>query len=114
MILRMVSERSGLILKQGEWNLLEMGTTKYETNCKRVRFNDIKIEIIESTIEKIIPLMNDKVADVSFEGFNEVGRITGHTGVHTIATFFIIGLDMRYHMTALMITMGTQYECNFD
>ena len=53
-------------MKQGEWNLLQMGSTKYETNCKRVRFKDIKIEIIESAVEKTVTLMNDQVVDVSF------------------------------------------------
>ena len=62
----MNSERSGLVLKQGEWNILQMGSTKYETNCKRVRFKDIKIEIIESAVEKTVTLMNDQVVDVSF------------------------------------------------
>ena len=62
----MHSERSGLVLKQGEWNILQMGSTKYETNCKRVRFKDIKIEIIESAVEKTVTLMNDQVVDVSF------------------------------------------------
>ena len=57
-----VKERDGLKLKQGEWNILQMGTTKYETNCKRMRFKNIYVETVD---QKTIPLMSDQVPDVS-------------------------------------------------
>ena len=58
-------ERVELTLKQGEWNILQMGTTKYETNCKQIRFRNIYLETIGLTVQKTIPLMSDTVIDVS-------------------------------------------------
>ena len=59
-------ERDGLKLKQGEWNILQMGTTKYETNCKQLRFKDVYLETTHLPAQKTIPLMTDLIIDVSF------------------------------------------------
>ena len=58
-------ERDGLKLKQGEWNILQMGTTKYETNCKQLRFKDVYLETTHLPAQKTIPLMTDLIIDVS-------------------------------------------------
>ena len=57
-------ERSGLKLKQAEWNVLQMGTTKYETDCKQIRFKNVYLETTHLPIQKTIPLMTDQVIDV--------------------------------------------------
>ena len=57
-------ERNGLKLKQAEWNILQMGTTKYETDCKQIRFKNVYLETTHLPIQKTIPLMNDQVIDV--------------------------------------------------
>ena len=58
-------ERDGLKLKQAEWNIFQMGTTKYEANCKRIRFKNIHIETADLPVQKSIPLMTDKIINVS-------------------------------------------------
>ena len=58
-------ERNGLILKQAEWNILQMGTTKYEKNCKQMRFKAVYLETSHLAIQKTIPLMTDQIIDVS-------------------------------------------------
>ena len=58
-------ERDGLKLKQAEWNILQMGTTKYVTNCGRIRFKSIQIETADLPVQKSIPLMTDQVINVS-------------------------------------------------
>ena len=58
-------ERDSLKLKQAEWNILQMGTTKYETNCKRLRFTDIFVETADLPVQKSISLMNDQIINVS-------------------------------------------------
>ena len=57
-------ERNGLILKQAEWNILQMGTTKYEKNCKQMRFKTVYLETSHLAIQKTIPLMTDQINDV--------------------------------------------------
>ena len=57
-------ERDGLKLKQAEWNILQMGTTKYVTNCKRIRFKNIHIETADFPVQKSIPLMADQIINV--------------------------------------------------
>ena len=57
------SERNGLTLKQGEWNILQIGTKKYLTNCKRLRFKNI---YLETDNQKTIPLMTEQTIDVSY------------------------------------------------
>ena len=37
-------ERSSLILKQSEWNIVKMGTEKFLNKCKRVHFKNIAVE----------------------------------------------------------------------
>ena len=37
-------ERTGLILKQAEWNIIQMGNDKFLNKCKRVHFHNIAIE----------------------------------------------------------------------
>ena len=37
-------ERTGLILKQAEWNIIQMGNDKFLNKCKRVHFKNIAIE----------------------------------------------------------------------
>ena len=58
-------ERNGLILKQAEWNILQMGTTKYEKNCKQMRFKTVYLETSHLSIHKTIPVMTDQIIDVS-------------------------------------------------
>ena len=58
-------ERVGLKLKQAEWNIFQMGTTKYETDCKRIRFKNIHIETADLPVQKSIPLMMDQIINVS-------------------------------------------------
>ena len=57
-------ERNGLKLKQAEWNILQMGTLKYETDCKQIRFKNVYLETTHLPIQKTIPLMTDQVIDV--------------------------------------------------
>ena len=57
-------ERSGLKLKQAEWNILQMGTTKYETGCKQIRFKSVYLETTHLATQKTIPLMTNQVIDV--------------------------------------------------
>ena len=41
---------------------MQMGTTKYETNCRRMRFKNIYLETAD---QKTILLMSDQVPEVS-------------------------------------------------
>ena len=61
-----ILERTGLILKQGEWNILQMGTAKYLTNCKRLRLKNVYLETVGLADQKTIPLMTDQTIDVSY------------------------------------------------
>ena len=56
--------RNGLNLKQAEWNILQMGTTKYESKCKQIRFKNVYLETTNLSVQKTIPLMTDQVIDV--------------------------------------------------
>ena len=57
-------ERSGLKFKQAKWNILQMGTTKYETGCKQIRFKSVYFETTHLSTQKTIPLMTGQVIDV--------------------------------------------------
>ena len=59
----LLSEREGLQLAQGEWNILKMGDPKYIGQCKLVRFKTIYIESVDTGAS--IPLMTDGVINVS-------------------------------------------------
>ena len=37
-------EKTSLILKQAEWNIIKMGNDKFLNKCKRVHFKNIAIE----------------------------------------------------------------------
>ena len=37
-------ERSSLILKQAEWNIVKMGNEKFLNKCKRVHLNNLAVE----------------------------------------------------------------------
>ena len=65
-LISLFSERNGLTLKQGEWNILQMGTQKYLTNCKRLRFKNIYLETDNLIDQKTIPLMTEQTIDVSY------------------------------------------------
>ena len=54
-------------MKQGEWNILQMGTPKYLTNCKRLRFESIYLETVGLVDQKTIPLMTEQTIDVSYK-----------------------------------------------
>ena len=41
-----------------------MGTTKYETACKQIRFKNVFLETTHLPIQKTIPLMTDQVIEV--------------------------------------------------
>ena len=56
--------RNGLNLKQAEWNILQMGTTKYESKCKQIRFKNVYLETTNLSVQKTIPLMTDQIIDV--------------------------------------------------
>ena len=49
---------------------MQMGTTKYETICKQIRFRYIYVEFIGSTGQKTISLMTDTIIDVSVLKFD--------------------------------------------
>ena len=51
-------------MKQAEWNILQMGTTKYETSCKQIKFKNVYLETTHLSTQKTIPLMTDQVIDV--------------------------------------------------
>ena len=57
------SEREGMQLVQGEWNILKMGNPKYIGQCKEVRFKTIYIESVDTG--ESIPLMTDGIINVS-------------------------------------------------
>ena len=70
-------ERDGLKLKQAEWNILQMGTTKYETDCKQIRFKNVYFETTHLPVQKTIPLMTDQMIDVR-NNFIEILIYGGH------------------------------------
>ena len=43
-----------------------MGTTKYETNCKRIRLKNIYIETADLPVQKSVSIMTDQIISVSF------------------------------------------------
>ena len=59
------SARQGLNLKQGEWNILQMGNPSYIGRCQLVRFKNIYIESVDSPVKQSIPLMTDGKINVS-------------------------------------------------
>ena len=43
-LIKIFLEKTSLILKQAEWNIIKMGNDKFLNKCKRVHFKNIAIE----------------------------------------------------------------------
>ena len=54
-----------------------MGTTKYETDCKQIRFKNVYSETTHLPEQKTIPLMTDQMIDVR-NNFIEILIYGGH------------------------------------
>ena len=54
----------GPALRQGQWNVVKLGNTAHEGQCKRQRFKNIHIEAIDPTggsPSSTIPIMTDEI-----------------------------------------------------
>ena len=56
----------GPALRQGQWNVVKLGNPTHAGQCKQQRFKNIRIEAVDPTAPKTIPIMTDGVIHVSF------------------------------------------------
>ena len=59
----------GPALRQGQWNVVKLGNPTHAGQCKQQRFKNIRIEAVDPTAPKTIPIMTDGVINVSFDLF---------------------------------------------
>lgn len=59
------SAHPGPALRQGQWNVIKLGNPLHAGQCKKQRFKNIRIEAIDLTAPKTIPIMTHGVINVS-------------------------------------------------
>ena len=63
--LKKLSEHPGPALHQAQWNVVKLGNPSHAGQCKQQRFKNIRIEAVDPTASKTIPIMTDGVINVS-------------------------------------------------
>ena len=56
---------------QGQWNVIKLGNPVHAGQCKQQRFKNIRIEAIDPTAPRTIPIMTDGVINVSLLSGND-------------------------------------------